>query len=469
MARLPLTVYGAFYANVATHAAATMLVWALMLSRGDYARAFSYVAVVAALRVPLVVIAYLARAHSHPAESARLAFVCVTCGGAVVGVLMVMAAISADDYVKDVAIPMLVVGLNQFDPMAMLVAVFAIAQRHRVQRSAAAATAAAADAGFSMDTAADATTTTTVAAAAEEEDEAGGSGDDAAAAVHASAATARTLGTLAGAFVFTGAWITDSVYAALLGTGAVLVSAQVPLMPLDTGMCAGATRVSTLALRATGRAFSSLASVRLALAIELAVALSLSMAIATWSYQSVALWDRAYANWLVSAWVANVVGVGVLVGAAAAARTRAVSIAPTCTGSDRTRAHRGLAPACATRLRRRLHAAGALLGGAVLVSAVLDLSLRTETPVHVIVSLAVACGAILLDQLAAQVAILANRHVAGTYLHVQLFYVLGGARATAQAIGFLLGWFWREQLHTSAIYALPFAVTAYAVSQCTSE
>ena len=105
---------------------------------------------------------------------------------------------------------------------------------------------------------------------------------------------------------------------------------------------------------------------------------------------------------------------------------------------------------------------GTLLLAALACSTVLDLSLRTETPVHALVSLVVACGAIQVDQLAVQTAALANAHVRGTHVDVQLFYLLGGARATVYALGFVVGWFWRERLRVSAIYALPFAAAAYA-------
>jgi len=420
--------------NVAAHAAAWTMTWAVALSRGDYRRAAAYVLCVVVLRVPTAFVC--ARLARTAAENAKLALVGVVCGGAVAGAFLCMdgAGVLGDsDAGGTGATTALLVALNQFDPMALLV-VFA-----------AAAASAATDAR------------------------------DSGQRLFAAAQTARMLGTLSGAALFTVAWVAGHVGAAQVLTGALLLGVQVPLVPLD-GL-GGATRagasIAAVTLRETDRTARSIAALPVALAVDAAVALSLSIAVATWSYQTLALWDTLYPNSVV-AMVANSVSFAVLSCAAFVARTRAMGIddapAAAAAAADATHAKTpqrrsigGMSDAAVVRLRRRLYVHALVLAGAVGASAVLDISLRFETPAHAAISLAVACAAVQVDQLAVQVATLANAHIAGTWVQVALFYVLASARAVLWAAGFVAGWFWRERLRVSAIYALPFAAVAYAL------
>jgi len=438
--------------NVAAHAAAWTMTWAVALSRGDYRRAAAYVLCVVVLRVPTAFVC--ARLARTAAENAKLALVGVVCGGAVAGAFLCMdgAGVLGDsDAGGTGATTALLVALNQFDPMALLVVFAATA-------SAAAATDAR-DSGQRL---------------------------------FAAAQTARMLGTLSGAALFTVAWVAGHVGAAQVLTGALLLGVQVPLVPLEGlgGVTRAGASIATVTLRETDRTARSIAALPVALAVDAAVALSLSIAVATWSYQTLALWDTLYPNSVV-AMVANSVSFAVLSCAAFVARSRAMGIdaapsAAAVAAADATAAAThtkappqerpwrhtggsggggggGMNDASVVRLRRRLYVHALVLACAVGASAVLDISLRFETPAHAAISLAVACAAVQVDQLAVQVATLANAHIAGTWVQVALFYVLASARAVLWAAGFVAGWFWRERLHVSAIYALPFAAVAYAL------
>lgn len=456
--------------NIGAHAAAWTLTWAVALSRGNYARALAYVACVALLRVPMAF--GCARLARHVTENAKLALVGVVCGGALTGAFLCMDGAgvldgggggSGGSGGGSGATTALLVTLSAFDPMALLV-VFAAQDCLRTRIRA----------------------DTQSLSVATEASVAVRNGEG----VFADAQSARVLGTLLGAALFTGTWISTGsgdgggVGVAQLAAGALLLGAQVPLLPLDLGRatCAG-VRIATVELSETDRTARFIRALPLAIAIDAAVALSLSVAVATWSYQALALWDTLYPG-VAAAWAANGASFAVLCVAVGVARTRAMGLdAPLLSLPQRQgqpqqlqgqqgqqgqsprqpQQYLGLSDASIARLRWRLRAHALVLACAVGASAVLDISLRFETPLHAAISLAVACAAVQVDQLAVQVATRANWRIGGTWVQVALFHALASVRAVLWATGFVLGWYWRERLRVSAIYALPFAAVAYAL------
>ncbi len=459
--------------NVAIHSTALALMWATLLYESEYANAFAYAFAVNGLRVVIALVAVACDRASRDgggtlvADRAKLSLVCTAIGGIVTGALLcVRGALDS----APTAVPVLLVGLTLFDPTMGLPVYFSVDASRGATRN-------------------------------------GRSVLSAHTAVQRNVRTARLIGTLVGQFLFSGALVQNAFGIVTIGIGLTLIAAQVPLLPLQAD--GAAARIGHVTLR-NGYDRNEPMCMRDAIFVEIGVSLALAAAVATWSYEAVSLWDNVYPSASV-AWAVNVVSALVAGGAVWVSRTRRMRIddrdepqietllasasgghyhasPPPADGTQNVRdqgdlaspersdagatsslssPHRplvmdaddhritgsirrsGLSVARATRLRQRLHVFAFVLIVAMGISAILDIALRSETVVHVAVSLAVIVVAIQADQLADQVALLSNQHALGTHAHVMQLNVLTTVRITAYVCGFLVTWFWRDQLHCS--------------------
>lgn len=488
------TVATAVYANVAVHAAALAFAWSLLLSEGDYGRAFGYALLVNGLRL-LLALPYTCKPTGavetlHP-DHAKLALVLTGVGGLLTGALLCMRGVLGDTSATVVATPMLLVILCLFDPTAALPVFLALdADRGAVRQSRTAG--------------------------------------EAFARVLAHVRSARIVGIVAGQFLFAVAILgrIDTAPKVQIALGAILMAAQIPLLPLgSTGSSsavregAGASRVAGVRLRETDYGLGAM-SLRHAVAVEMAVSLALSVAISTWTHDAVSRWDHVY-NSPDKAWVINAACIIAMIGAVVFSRMEFVRLdtavdAPLLTRAMRTSQHvatprpplvaeedtrpgggdgvspddtpasddadgTGIPPAHVrlmghphggrtipvlseaylARLRRVAYLFGLVLLMAIGASALLDISMSDESVMHVFVATAVIMASVQVDQLAEQVALAANAHLVGTRVHVFLVHLLAGVRAAAYVVGFLLAWFWRDQLHATA-YIFAFLPLAYA-------
>ena len=120
-----------------------------------------------------------------------------------------------------------------------------------------------------------------------------------------------------------------------------------------------------------------------------------------------------------------------------------------------------LSEAYMARLRHVAYTFGFVLLVAIVTSAILDISMSDESTLHVVVSAVMIIASIQLDQVAEQVALASNAHLSGTRLHAVLVHTLAGVRVAAYVIGFVVAWFWRDQLHATA-YVFAFLALSYA-------
>lgn len=495
-------------ANVAVHSLATTLLWLVLLADGDYVRVV--VCLVATCVPRAFTLAMYARFwHTDGLDRARFAMALVTTGGVLVGAMLCAAATG----VTITAAPVLLLLLSECDPMALMPIHF-----QAYEMFASGNGVALSDGGM--------------------------------APTYSAVQTARTLGTLTGAFAFASAVVHGDVFwVPELLTGALLIAVQMPMVPIDAAFCTdgvyGRARVSGAAdgdndsdtddLRAvegpspgvgccaltfevfssasriaahiTPRDFSTryaLSDMRMAPAVlvDLSAALSMSFAVSTWSYQALTLWTEVYRTPL-TAWIVNVIGVAIVLVGAAVSHTDAIGLwwkrrersrrrARHAGGADdsavpvagaalsawslgdttetaasassapadavlrprRQARRRGMPIESARRLltRVRVHAA-VLVCVSIVGTAILDVSIHSETLLHVAVSIATLFSALQVDQLAIQTLVLTNAHAVGTRLDAFMFYALASVRAIMFPVGFFLAWYWRDRLHTTP-YAL---------------